>query len=269
MLAMALDRARDEGYDLAYLFSDIRPQFYAALGFRTLPSRRFSLHADALPATRLEPTRLTDDDWSDVRHVFELAERSRASAFIRTATVWDWIQLRARHGSEHPTGDETNLLVRRRRGIAAYVFGVRDPQRDDYILDEFAFADDAAAAAIPALLRAAAGDLRRVTGWLPPQRARDLLPEADRSSAKRAILMMARLRSEGELLLSAIAPASSGELLLADRSYLSCSRARCAQRNPEGLAEAVNRLDRQAAGRILPKSHASTVKVRRQRSCFR
>ena len=211
MLAMALDRARNEGYDLAYLFSDIRPQFYAALGFRTLPSHRFSLHADALPATRLEPTRLTDDDWSNVRRVFELAERSRSSAFMRTATVWDWIHLRARHASEHPTGYETNLLVRRRRGIAAYVLGVRDPQRDVYILDEFAFADDAAAAAIPALLRAAAGDLRRVTGWMPPQRARDLLPKLTARARKRAVFMMAGLRTEGELLLSAIAPASSGD----------------------------------------------------------
>ncbi len=211
MLGMALDQARDHGYDLAFLFSDIRPQFYAALGFRTLPSRRFSLRADALPATRLELRRLTDEDWRNVRRVFELAERARGSGFIRSATVWEWIVQRVRHDSEHPTGHETNLVVGRRRGVAAYVLGVRDPQRDVYILDEFGFADEAGAAAIPALLRAAAGDLRRVTGWLPPQRARDLLPRLAVRQRKRAVFMMAALRFEGERLLSEISSASSGD----------------------------------------------------------
>ena len=76
-----------------------------------------------------------------------------------------------RHGSELQTGHETNLVrAPAPAESAAYVFGVRDTQRDEYILEEFGFADDAAAAAIPALLRAAAGDLRRIAGWLPPQR---------------------------------------------------------------------------------------------------
>ncbi len=53
LLAQVLDRARADGYDAAYLFSDIRPQFYEALGFRSLPSRAFSLRADRLSPKRV------------------------------------------------------------------------------------------------------------------------------------------------------------------------------------------------------------------------
>ena len=204
MLAMALDQARSEGYDLAYLFSDIRPAFYAALGFAALPSRAFSLRADALPAMRLELARLADDDWNGTRHVFDLAERRRSAGFLRSSTVWEWIRMRARHSSEHPVGEETNLVVRRRRAIAAYVFGVRAPARDAYILDELGFADDAAAAAVPALLRAAAGDLRRIVGWLPPNGIRELLPRFVTRKRTRSIFMMAALGTEGERLQGAL-----------------------------------------------------------------
>jgi GNAT superfamily N-acetyltransferase len=205
MLAMALDQARGDGYDLAYLFSDIRPEFYAELGFRAFPSRSFSLRADALPATRLQPSPLAEQDWSGVRHVFDLVENRRSAGFSRSATTWDWIRLRMRHGSERPPGDEANLVLRRRRRVSAYVFGVRATEFDEYILEEYGFADDAAAASIPALLRAAAGDLRRVVGWLPPKDARVSLGRLRARVRNRAILMMAPLRSQGELLINAIA----------------------------------------------------------------
>jgi predicted N-acetyltransferase YhbS len=204
MLALALDQARSEGYDLAYLFSDIRPTFYAALGFQVLPSRAFSLRADALPTMRLELARLADDDWSGARHVFDLVERRRSAGFLRSSTVWEWIRMRARHGSEHPIGEETNLVVRRRRAIAAYVLGVRAPARDAYILDEVGFADDVAAAALPALLRAAAGDLRRIVGWLPPSGIRELLPKLVARKRTKSIFMMAALGTEGEQLRRAL-----------------------------------------------------------------
>jgi GNAT superfamily N-acetyltransferase len=210
MLAMALDRARDDGCALAYLFSDIAPAFYAALGFRALPSRELSLRADSLPTMRLQPSRLAEGDWNGVRHVYELGERGRGAGFLRTPTVWEWIQMRIRHGSEHPEGDETNLVVRRRHGVCAYVLGVRIPKRDTYVMDEFGFADAAAAAAIPSLLRAAAGDLRRITGWLPPAGARDLLRRGTLRKRKRPILMVAPLHSEGRTLLEAAGSDSRG-----------------------------------------------------------
>lgn len=211
MLAMALDEARRERRELAFLFSDIRPQFYAALGFCELPSRRFLLRADALPATRLPVARLSDDDWDGVRHVFELAERPRSAAFLRNSMTWDWIRNRMRQSSENPAALETNLVLRRGRSIAAYVLGARDPRRDLYLLEEFACADHAAAARIPALLRAAAGDLRRIGGWLPPNGARYLLPRLAVRKRRRAIFMMTALRPEAEPLISAISAGSSGD----------------------------------------------------------
>ena len=196
MLATALDAARREGYDLAYLFSDIRPQFYAEIGFTTLPSRRFSLRADLLPSVRLELARLGDSDWSAVRRLFDRTESRRDLAFVRDPAVWGWIRTRVRHGSEHRSGEETNLVVRRRGRVVAYVLGVRVPERDYYGLDEFGFADEHGAV-IPGLLRAAAGDLRRIGGWLPPNGAREALPKLSVGARKNAILMVAPLGREG------------------------------------------------------------------------
>jgi predicted N-acetyltransferase YhbS len=197
MLATALDGARSEGYDLAYLFSDIRPQFYAAIGFAPLPSRRFSLRAELLPSVRLDLARLDDRDWSAVRRLYDRTERASELAFVRDAAVWGWIRMRVRHGSEHWRGEETNLVARRRGRIVAYSLGVRDPENDRYGLDEYGFARDAAEM-VPGLLRAAAGDLRRVGGWLPPSGPRELLPKLAVSARKNAILMMAPLSAQGE-----------------------------------------------------------------------
>ena len=211
MLATALDRARSDGCDVAYLFSDIRPQFYAELGFRELPSRELVLRADALSWQRLEIAALTPDDWKGVRRCFELSERRRESAFLRSVLVWEWIATRMHHASEHASGHATNLVVRRGRSVRAYVFGVRAPERDTYDFDEYGFADDDAAATIPALLRAAAGDLRRVTGWLPPENARALLPKGTTRKRKRAVFMMMPLRADCEPLIAAISQ-SRGDL---------------------------------------------------------
>jgi len=205
MLALALDHARAAGTGLAFLFSDIHPQFYAALGFQALPSRAFSLSADVLPKTRLSLGRLSDAGWSDVRRVFDTCEKRRAVAFPRDATVWRWIAERTRRSGS------ANFVVRRRGRIVAYVLGDREPERDAFVLDEFGFTDDAAAEEIPALLRAATGDLRRVTGWLPPEHARELLPKPAVRKRTRAILMMAPLTPGTKKLIETLASEKRGD----------------------------------------------------------
>jgi len=198
MLAMELDRARNDGVDVAYLFSDIRPQFYQDIGFVPLSSRSMSLRSDTLGNTRIEVARLEETDWTGVARCFELAERQRAWGFVRTPLVWSWIRLRMRQGAEHPSSVETNLVVRRGRAIAAYVLGARAPQHDAFVLDEYGFADAEAAALVPALLRSAAGDLRRITGWLAPQFARDTLPRAAVRKRSTALFMAAPLSQAGK-----------------------------------------------------------------------
>jgi GNAT superfamily N-acetyltransferase len=205
MMATELDRARAEGYDIAYLFSDIRPQFYATFGFRTLASRDMTLRADALPPQRVQPAPLAAGDWTAVRRCFDSCEARRPAGFLRSQSVWGWIEMRVRHGSEHSTGHEFNLVLRRGRGVRAYVLGARAPERDAYVVDEFGYADEASAALIPALLRAAAGDLRRITGWVPPDGARALLPKVTGRKRSRSILMMAPLHPGGEQLVDRIA----------------------------------------------------------------
>jgi predicted N-acetyltransferase YhbS len=210
MMATELDRSRGEGFELAYLFSDIRPQFYTTFGFRELPSRNLTLDADALSAQRIRPVHLQDDDWKGVRRCFDACEGRRAAGFMRNAAVWGWIEMQVRQRSEHVTRRAHNLVVRNRRGVQAYVLGSRAPERDAYIVDEFGFADDATAFLIPALLRAAAGDLRRVTGWVPPAEMRALLPRGRTHKRKRSILMMAPLRAGGAALLDRLDGKASG-----------------------------------------------------------
>jgi GNAT superfamily N-acetyltransferase len=200
MIAGVLDRARSDGYDLAYLFSDIRPQFYEAIGFRRLPSREIVLRADTLPSKRLPVVPLIDKDWGAVRRCFDLASRGHVR-FERTPLVWEWVRARMNLQLERSGGQPFHLTVRRGRGIAAYVFGRRIPNRDTYYLEEFGFADDLAASIVPGLLRAAAGDLRRIAGWLPPHGARELLPRGNVRARRSAIAMAAPLSVAGARLI--------------------------------------------------------------------
>jgi predicted N-acetyltransferase YhbS len=204
MLAAALDEARAGGLEVAYLFSDIRPQFYAAIGFRACASHQFSLDVASLPASRLDFASLNSQHWTGIRHLFELSERRCETGFLRNAAVWESIATRLRQSSENPNANAVNLVARRGDAIAAYVLGARLPRRDAYVLDEFATAGEHAAALFPALLRAAAGDLRRVTGWLPPGCARRLLPKATVRKRRKAILMMTPLRPQGRRLVEAV-----------------------------------------------------------------
>lgn len=188
LLGALLDAERDAGTDLAYLFSDIHPAFYERLGFMALPSRAIALRADALPNVRIEVSALGARDAGAVRRVFEALDERRPFAFVRTALDWEWQRLRA-ESREHGGGD-VRLGVHRGRGLAAYVAGRRIPSSDAFVLDEFAFARDGDRALIPSLLRAAAGDLRTVRGWLPPAIAREALPRGAVRARRDAIAMV-------------------------------------------------------------------------------
>ncbi|HEY1976535.1 MAG TPA: GNAT family N-acetyltransferase [Candidatus Baltobacteraceae bacterium] len=210
MIAAVLDRARNEGYDVAYLFSDIRPQFYAAIGFRKLPSREIVLRADALPSKRLAVVPLIEKDWGAVRRCFDLASRGHVR-FERTPLVWEWVRARLDLQLERSGGQPFHLTVRHGRGIGAYVLGGRIPHRDAYYLSEFGFADDLAASVVPGLLRAAAGDLRRIVGWLPPHGARELLPRGNIRARRGSVLMAAPLSSGGTRLVSHATQSSAAD----------------------------------------------------------
>ena len=88
--------------------------------------------------------------------------------------MWDFIRFQTR--ATGPGSVRVRLGIRRGRRLAAYVLGRRYPSADSFALDEFAYVDDEAAALMPALIRNAAGDLRKITGWLPPDPARSVVP---------------------------------------------------------------------------------------------
>jgi hypothetical protein len=173
-LGALLDAERAAGTDFVYLFSDIHPAFYERLGFMRLPSRAIVLRADTLPHARIPARTLDDADWPAIERCFAALDATRAFALTRPPLVWDWLRLRAklRRGNELPV----RLGVMRGRRLVAYVLGRRYPAVDAFTLDEFAYVDDEAGRSVPALIRNAAGDLRKITGWLPPAPARALVP---------------------------------------------------------------------------------------------
>lgn len=197
MLAMSLDDARARGFDAAYLFSDIRPHFYEQLGFRRQPSRTLFLRADVLPKSRIVLSRLTEDDWPQIVRCFNARDRRRPWSFARTPLVWNWIRTRIEHGSEHARGAPAHFVVRANGQVRAYVLGVRVPETDSYVLDEVGCASHDASL-VPALLRGAAGDLGKISGWLPPDGVRSLLPRGRVRDRRVAIFMIAPLSPEGK-----------------------------------------------------------------------
>jgi GNAT superfamily N-acetyltransferase len=188
LLGAFLDAERDAGTDAAYLFSDIHPAFYERLGFVALPSRTIALRADLLLTERVEVVVLGDGDAASVRRVFAALDARRPFAFARTPLDWEWQRLRA--SSREHGGGLISLGVRRGRALAAYVTGRRIPSADAFVLDELAFARDDDARCIAPLLRAAAGDLHTIRGWLPPAIARESLPRGAVRARSEAIAML-------------------------------------------------------------------------------
>ncbi len=154
---------------------------------------------------------MEERDWTAVARCFDLCQRTRPWGFSRSPLTWEFIRMRIRHGTEHPVGTETNLVVRRGRAIAAYVIGVRAPEHDAFLLDEFGYADAPAAELIPSLLRGAAGDLRRIAGWLPPDGARGLLPRGSVRTRRTAIFMAAPLSTLGKKFVDTAAEMSNAD----------------------------------------------------------
>jgi GNAT superfamily N-acetyltransferase len=203
MLAMALDHARSAGIDFAFLFSDIRPQFYKDLGFIELPSRVLSFRADSLEPRRVAVQPVTHRDWSGLRTCFDAMERLRPFAFLRSPALWGWLRARMAHqAAEQPRAQLVNLSIRRGRSIDAYVLGRREPRYDAFVVDEIGVRDSAATSLIAPLLRCAAGDLRRITGWLPPAPVRGALPRGSVRKRSDAIFMIAPLSEGGRRFLN-------------------------------------------------------------------
>jgi GNAT superfamily N-acetyltransferase len=187
-LGALLDAERASGTDLVYLFSDIQPAFYERLGFVQLPSRAIVLRADTLPHARIPARTLVDEDWPAIERCFATLDATRAFALTRPPLVWEWLRLRAR--SAESGGVLVRLGIMRGRRLVGYVLGRRFPAVDSFALDEFAYVDEEAAALVPALLRNAAGDLRKVTGWLPPAPARSVVPRGAVRGRRTAIAMV-------------------------------------------------------------------------------
>lgn len=196
MLGALLDAERASGGDLAYLYSDIHPAYYEKLGFVALPSRLISIRAESLDGSPSGARPIEDADWTGIRRCFDALDRTRSWSLRRTPLVWNW--MRGRWRAAPPLGTQNvALVVRSGRSVIAYAIGRRALRSDAFVIDDFAFDGDAGRAIVPALLRAASGDLRRVSGWLPPPGAREVLPRGSVRARKDAVLMIAPLSALG------------------------------------------------------------------------
>lgn len=206
-----LAQERAAGHDVAFLFSDIDPGFYARLGFVALPSRLITLRATSLAPATVESGPIGTRDRAAIRRCFEGNDAMRAWSLVRTPVVWDWIAMKwaAEERPARPGERPVRLLIRRRREALAYIVGRRSAAHDAFVLDDFAYAGEEGRAAVPGLLRTAAGDLTRVSGWLPPAIARDALPRGTvRARTGGAVLMVAPLSPLGRSWLAKTAVAS-------------------------------------------------------------
>lgn len=196
MLGALLDAERNAGRDVAYLYSDIHPAYYAKLGFVALPSRLLTLRAESLDGSAIGARPVEDADWTGIRRCFEAVDRLRPWSLRRTPLVWNWMRARWIAPSREGT-QPVHLVARRARSVVAYAIGRRALRDDTFVIDDFAFDGDEGRALVPALLRMAAGDLRRVGGWLPPAIAREALPRGSVRARKDAVLMIAPLSPLG------------------------------------------------------------------------
>ncbi|GAC1314472.1 MAG: hypothetical protein NVSMB21_25800 [Vulcanimicrobiaceae bacterium] len=196
LLGALLDAERAAGRDVAFLYSDIHPAYYERLGFVALPSRILSIRVESLAGTPSGARPIDDSDWSGIRRCFEALDGTRPWSLRRTPLVWNWMRGRWRVPAR--AGDQNvALVVRAGRSVVAYAIGRRAPAADAFVVDDFAFDGEAGRRVAPALLRAAAGDLRRVDGWLPPSGAREILPRGSVRRRKAAILMILPLSPLG------------------------------------------------------------------------
>ncbi len=195
LLAAVLDQERAAGRDFVFVFSDIGTAFYEALGFCALPSRTISFGTDALEPVRSEMGVLQEEDWKGVAACHNALARYQPWAFTRTPAVWEW--LRARRERRVAGPQPVALVTRSGERIRAYVTGRRDAEHDCFILEDFGFAGMASVGALHHLIGAAAGDLRRVRGWLPPAVARAGLPRGLVASRRRGIALALALSPAG------------------------------------------------------------------------
>ncbi len=192
MLGAWLDAERDAGGDVAFLYADIHPAFYERLGFITLPSRQFTMRAAGLDGSHSGATPVEVRDWAGIQRCFEAMDVRADWSFRRTPLVWKW--MRSNWMIEPPAGVQpVHLVLKRGRSTLAYAIGKRVLRRDAFAIEDFGFDGDEGRARLPALLRAAAGDLRSVSGWLPPPVARDVVHPTSVRARKTAVLMIVPL----------------------------------------------------------------------------
>ncbi len=196
MIREVIEQARVRGDGVSLLFSDIDAEYYAALGFRLLPSSeswgRLARHSGAA-GVRFRP--MTPEDLDEVRRMHDEAAASREFAVVRDRDLWEFLIARAR--GFYSRFDGSDLSGRYRIAmvdgrIAGYLIAVEG--HGQWVVREVGAAG-ADLGLMADILRAGSADayslgIRQVYGWFP----RDLialLPEWKiRSEPRRHALPM-------------------------------------------------------------------------------
>ncbi len=166
MLDMLMQRIKEQGFDLAILFSDIKPEFYNRLGFQQIISRDL-LFDLAVPQ---KPRRQVLESTTGVpRQVIELDRDREAGSFAisRDESYWNMLACKKNLYNEFQSGWITHEELHYCQDGSAYAWilwnGRRMQIKDLAFNNTYALADVFSALAAKHGLRL----LRTAFGWLP------------------------------------------------------------------------------------------------------
>lgn len=175
MLRRVLADAAARGDSIALLFSDISPELYESLGFRSLPAEEAvgtlrRAEACAPPELRLRP--LVDDDLPEVQAAHAATAERRTFAVERDLEHWRFLLARSEAYARRlggPGAGRSFQVAESNRGFVGYVIGVESGAT--WELREVGAAGGEASLAAD-IARAAARQARRagmraVRGWFP------------------------------------------------------------------------------------------------------
>jgi len=216
LIERLLERAAAAGADLALLFSEIGPEYYARLGFTTLPAADLSLRVS-------EPTRrgapMTMVRGGDDRDLDDLAAmgRTRAQRYRfsldrgRELTHYAIVKRRLLAGLGPPGAREVRFVVAE-EGASAAAYVVVVVRGNEWSIDQCGDRDPAGArvgALLQVLLAREPAERRpAITAWLPPGFAPPQLAVIDRQPSKE-VMMCRPLSARG----AAAATLGEGDLM--------------------------------------------------------
>jgi hypothetical protein len=131
LIRVSLDHLTREGYDGAYLISEIDPRYYERFGFTTVNSLHINVPLDTLPsvADSHSVRNVRNGDWPTIRSIHADAGQGEALWLLRDPAHWDYLLERRFCYSRHTrigNPEPLYLVVERQSQIIGYALAVTE-----------------------------------------------------------------------------------------------------------------------------------------------